>query len=130
MKRKISFWTFIAILLFHTLSVNFLYDLYSVNKSLFIELFCENKDQPEKQCDGHCMISKLDAQTPSSDQEKSNLPEIASIHLFFVASNEIFIEKETLFIDRTNEYFHYQSQPRFAFSEEDFKPPILARLLF
>lgn len=36
-----------------------LYTMYQYDKDLFVEVFCENKNQPESSCEGQCQIEKI-----------------------------------------------------------------------
>ena len=44
---------------------------YFVNQSEIIELFCENKEEPQLQCNGKCHLAK---ELIKTEQESSQLP--------------------------------------------------------
>jgi len=94
----------IAISLSGTLLLNILYvpltyAFYYLDQSGFIELLCENKDEPELECNGKCHLKKV---TQSDTEKSDNLPSvILEKELILYLENPI---KETaikLFEERT-----------------------------
>lgn len=67
---KIASIFFLVMMLAGIVKNTVLCTLYDYNKSLFIELFCVNKNRPELKCDGQCAWAKM--QQEQSDKEASS----------------------------------------------------------
>ncbi|HLS70494.1 MAG TPA: hypothetical protein VK027_02410, partial [Chitinophagaceae bacterium] len=48
-----------------------LYGIYQYNASFFIEVFCENKNEPQRACEGQCQIMKI-----SEEEERQNIAQV------------------------------------------------------
>lgn len=122
-RRKISVWALIVVLFTHILGVNVLYSLYVLDKPVFVELFCVNKDEIQLHCDGSCMLAKLDVQK-DKEAAKSILLDITQFQLYFYSQDNDFDFNNLSLIDNEQLYYypiHYNSQ----FIMEVFRPPIL-----
>lgn len=121
LRHKISVWTLILIVFAQSLGVSMLYGLYNVDKPVFVTLFCINKAQPELDCGGACMISKLDDQT-QQDNDYSKLQNISQFQLFFYPQhfNIQFIAIDVL---NMKHQFHYQNLHGSQHLSELLKPP-------
>jgi len=122
LRRNITTWTLISVLLTHSLGINLLYEFYALDKPHFIELFCVNKDSPELECDGSCMLSKMKEQQ-QKDSEKP-LPDITQFKLTYYFQTVVFKVKKVK-IHKTKHYFHYHNSYDSIFLKDIFKPPIL-----
>lgn len=121
--HKIAAWAMIAVLFTHSMGMNLLYSLYAVDQTIFIELFCVNKDKPEMHCNGSCMLSKLDDQH-HHNSDKPELPDLGHFQLFYC-------------IQRIDYRLHKLKPTKISFSiycvdfydsqyqDEIFRPPIL-----
>lgn len=122
LRRNITAWTLIAVLLTHSLGINLLYEFYALDKPHFVELFCVNKDQPELECDGSCMLAKMMEQQ-QKDTDKS-LPDITQFKLIYYFQTVVFKVKN-LKIHKTKHYFFYHNFYESLPLKDIFKPPIL-----
>lgn len=121
--RLIFTWFFIALLLFTNLRVNLMYGLYSVDKELFIDLFCVNKDNPEMECDGTCMLDKLASHT---HDDHNDMPPVH--HIFQVELNFYVIDLNFELIPFTESVWHhykYLNSYTFLSSENIEHPPLV-----
>ncbi|MHA7863174.1 hypothetical protein [Flagellimonas marinaquae] len=50
---------FIGMMMISNLRFSSMYVYYSLDREGFIEQLCENKDKPELNCDGKCMLSQM-----------------------------------------------------------------------
>ncbi len=64
---QILFMLLAALLLVNTMRVSITYAYYEIDPIGFIEALCENKDQPELQCNGKCHLKKV---SKSQDKEQ------------------------------------------------------------
>ena len=72
------------LILMSNLRFSSMYVYYSLDREGFIEQLCENKDKPELNCDGKCMLAKmLQAQT---DEDEQPMPMIGweDVLVFFI----------------------------------------------
>ncbi|GAL89565.1 hypothetical protein [Jejuia pallidilutea] len=60
-----------ALILINSIKVSLTYGYYELDPIGFIEKLCENKDQPELQCNGKCHLKKV----AKSQDNKQNTPE-------------------------------------------------------
>jgi len=121
MRQKIFAWTMISILFAHSFGVNLLYGLYSVDQSLFVELFCMNKDKPQIHCNGSCMLSKLDEQK-SQDSNTPISPHITQFQLYFYVQQFDF-KLNFPSLSRVEDNYFYQDFYDSKYLKEIFHPP-------
>ena len=76
---------------------------YIVDIEAYTELYCENKDKPETQCNGKCHLA---LQLAENEEQKQNndLQAPPEVNLFlgpskveFVNAKEFYVEKKTMF---------------------------------
>lgn len=108
------------LIILHTLKVSLTFMYYYLNTNSFIEMFCENKDKPELQCNGQCHLKTV---SESSD-DKSNSPNpfnLEDLQLFNqkISSYESYTE---FFISEKISYF-YLNLYRFSYTKSCFHPP-------
>lgn len=65
--------TFTALLLLVTWNKLVVVMTYEVNKAYVANVLCENKDRPQLQCNGHCVLSK---KLQSAEQQEDDVPPI------------------------------------------------------
>lgn len=58
-----------VLLLSNSVRVSFVYGWYTLDVESFIEQLCENKYQPQLQCNGKCYLSKMSTDTSSQDEQ-------------------------------------------------------------
>ncbi|MFO7701994.1 MAG: hypothetical protein R6V37_03255 [Psychroflexus maritimus] len=110
----------LTILLFTVKSVFWL-SYYIVFTDNFIENYCENKDQPQLECDGKCFLSEM------LDKKDTNTPK----------NTAVFLETELVFttnfpetmpvlgnsITKKQTSFFYATHYNFQYIGSSFKPP-------
>lgn len=122
-RRKIASWALITVLFAQSFGVNILFGLYAVDKPVFVELFCVNKDKPKMHCDGSCMLTKLDEQK-NQDSDKPILLNITQFQVYFHVQN-IDLELHDVNLSEVEHHFHYQNLYCSQYLKEVFRPPIL-----
>src|SRR5690606_7429922 len=121
-RRYVFSLLFIALVMMGNLRFSSMYVYYSLNREGFIAQLCENKDRPELNCDGKCMLAKmLQAQT---DGDERPMPIIGweqlTVFLVKLPSYNLQIE---LGIDPTS--FQYSNNYSYQFTLKPHKPPIV-----
>lgn len=59
---------------------------FLVNQDIIASKFCENKNLPEKKCNGHCYLNK-NLKNDDSKSDKNSVPRSSQIFEEFVLSN-------------------------------------------
>ncbi|HLS70515.1 MAG TPA: hypothetical protein VK027_02515, partial [Chitinophagaceae bacterium] len=110
-----------------------LYGIYQYNTSFFIEVFCENKNEPQRACEGQCQIMKISEEEESQNIAqvfKSAKAEVLYLPSYFISTPKS-IEKsiEKSYLLPKNDFFISS----LIFNQLD-KPPenivLIKRLLF
>ncbi|HSP83633.1 MAG TPA: hypothetical protein VLN72_07865 [Gillisia sp.] len=111
---------FLIASLFYNIRFSYLVVFYAVNNQSFTELYCENKDKPELECNGQCEITKAYAQTNSEANPMALENFQRDITFFYQISavNELIIP-EVDFVP----FFSYLNQYSFLFSSPIPHPP-------
>ncbi|MCT4630648.1 hypothetical protein [Winogradskyella sp.] len=74
---------FLAILILsNSLRASLTYSYYKLDPLSFIEALCENKDQPELQCNGKCQLRKVAQSQDSSKKSPENIIDFKELILF------------------------------------------------
>lgn len=120
-KKPWLVWTLISLLFINYIGTHLMYGLYMVDKALFVELFCENKDHPEEECDGTCMLHKLGEH---GDHSSTVLLDVFQTQLVFFVPDFQFVEIPYLEVEDISE-FHYDLQYTFEIRKQKFRPPII-----
>ncbi|MBX2932567.1 MAG: hypothetical protein KF781_11540 [Chitinophagaceae bacterium] len=124
-KRTIFTWAMITIMFAHSFGVNMFYGLYSFDQTLFIELFCVNKDKPKMHCNGSCMLAKLDKQN-SANSNKLVLPDLAQYQLTYIVQHFDLALTIPTSTENINHYTHCQNLYSSQYLKEIFHPPVVA----
>jgi|SRR5699024_5257417 len=122
--QKIAAWTLVGVLLLQVFGMNFLYGLYTIDKPVFIELFCVNKEVPELQCDGSCMLSKM-KDYGANDVEEHTFSNVFQFSLTFLEEPLDFTLGD-ITISKVSHIYYYQNFYESHHLKSRFKPPILA----
>jgi hypothetical protein len=77
---------FLGIILANSLKIVGTIGYYALFTDNFIENFCENKEKPEMQCDGKCVLSKMLVQASDAEQTPVNLDWLKIETVLFVDS--------------------------------------------
>lgn len=72
------------LILFSSLRVTCTYAYYELDPIGFIERLCENKDNPELQCNGKCHLKKVAENNTDNQQEPAKSTSLKEITLFVV----------------------------------------------
>lgn len=122
---KILAWSMIVVLFTHFFGISAFYGLYDLDKDIFIELFCINKDKPELECDGSCMIAKIKEQRKKS-QQKPALPDFSQFQLTYVIQDTDLTVTQTEGIESNEVNPTTQNFSCSGYLNEILRPPILA----
>ena len=76
--------TLTSLILFNSIRVSVTYAYYELDPVGFIERLCENKDQPELQCNGKCHLKKVAERNTENQQEPAKFTSLKEITLFVV----------------------------------------------
>ncbi|WP_129653640.1 hypothetical protein [Flagellimonas olearia] len=113
---------FALLILMSNLRFSSMYVYYSLDREDFIERLCENKDKPELNCDGKCMLAKmLQAQTNEDEQP---MPVIGweQVLVFFMDFPAYDVQ---LGNTEKRSAFFYSNSYSYCFSEMPIKPPMV-----
>lgn len=122
-KHYIFAWTMLVVLLTHSFGINVLYGLYNWDQDLFVELFCVNQDKPELECDGSCMLSKLDHQ--QTQDQTPTFYDFAQYQLTYITHDTDFQLNHPVLNDMVEHQSYYHFSYKSLFSKDVFRPPIL-----
>ena len=122
--RNISAWALVAILFTHALGVNIISSLYDIDKLVFVDLFCENKDKPELNCKGSCMLEKLEKQKRQDSEKPTFTTHIQSDILFYV-QNFGYEINNIILLSEVEHHFYFQDFYGSIHLKEVFRPPSL-----
>ena len=109
-----------TLILFNSLNVSLTYAYYELDPIGFIEKLCENKDQPELECNGKCHLKKVSESTNKNNNEPTRIIDFKEILLYtqkvdnYVFQNSATIEKES---------FNYNNLYKFTSLNTCFRPP-------
>ena len=102
------------------LKVSFTYLYYTLDPIGFIEELCENKDQPELQCNGKCHLKKVTESSQSSDKIPFQPIDFKDILLHQHTTLEIHFEQKPT---SQKTVFSYQNYYKYLISNSSFHPP-------
>lgn len=107
------------ILLISSTKVSLTYAYYNLDPIGFIEILCENKDQPELQCNGKCQLKKMTQTQNENQNSPENIFDFKDINLYQHTIqdnnevNKVFSKKQLpkIYLNlytftKTNEFFH------------------------
>jgi len=113
-------WTLILVLLAGSMKNSLLLNFYFLNNDGFTEFFCENKDRPDSECNGHCQLSKM-----ADDEDKGEIPGIFQqlrVELVYYVDGFIFEFPEIM--DSPQHHYYYLNSYRSAVLEQQTPPPL------
>lgn len=97
-----------------------LLNFYFLNNDSFTEFFCENKDKPDLECNGHCQLSKM-----ADDEDKNEIPSIfqqLKVELVYYVEEFSFGFPEI--IDTPQHHYYYLYFYQSAVLEQQTPPPL------
>ena len=103
------------------------FSYYLINPTQFITLFCENKTNTQKHCDGKCFLAKVSSENTSEQTDVKFDFTKHQIEVFYVeiptfeSLNLLSTEKNLLF------YYHFSTYK--DINRETLRPPISHELL-
>lgn len=120
--RLVIAFTLIFVLLFSIVRNSLMLSLYLVDTEDFVELFCENKEMPELECNGKCELSKMANQDDQKPERTSLIDNLQNEWVYYVTPIKwsIFSLKSQI-----NNGFNYQNHYLYLYSQPITHPPIL-----
>jgi len=110
-----------ALILINSTKTSLTYAYYELDPVGFIEALCENKDQPELQCNGKCHLKKV----AESQDNKQNTPEsiidFKEVILFSTHSSEFLFPK--IIHNKKSALITYHNLYSFINTYDFFHPP-------
>ena len=124
MRKKVRFFIMIlsCMVLLSAIRGGLFFSYYLINPTQFITLFCENKTNIQKHCDGKCFLAKVSSENTS---EQTNVKIDFTKHqteVFYVeiptfeSLNLLSTEKNLLF------YYHFSTWENIV--KETLRPPV------
>ncbi|MBA4745023.1 MAG: hypothetical protein H2058_07180 [Muricauda sp.] len=97
-----------------------MYVYYSLDRDGFIEQLCENKDKPELNCDGKCMLAQM-LRAQAEDEEPMPVIGWDEVRVFFMEIPSYNIPNS---IEDNPNSFYYSESYSYRFSDTLIKPPM------
>jgi len=102
------------------LRVSFTHIYYTIDPIGFIEELCENKDQPELQCNGKCHLKKV---TESSKRTEEAPLQIIDFKDILLHQNTSLVIDFKIKPNTKKAVFGYQNYYKYLISNSSFHPP-------
>lgn len=102
------------------LRVSFTYIYYTLDPIGFIEELCENKDQPELQCNGKCHLKKVTESSQSTEKVPLQIIDFKDILLHQHTILEVYFKEKST---AKNTIFDYQNDYEYLIIDSSFHPP-------
>ena len=109
-----------SLVLYNMLRVSFTYLYYTVDPIGFIEELCENKDQPELQCNGKCHLKKVTESSKNSEKAPTQIIDFKDV-LLYKQSNVSSIAKVDYTYSKT--FFNAKNHYKYLAINTNFRPP-------
>jgi len=100
-----------------------MFGLYADSQDLFVEMFCENKDHPDMECDGSCMLDKLGTHSHDDHSEVPPIHAVFQLNLDLLAP-EFNFEPAQSFLTEVKTSFFYQNTYVYLGTDTIDRPPI------
>jgi imidazoleglycerol phosphate synthase glutamine amidotransferase subunit HisH len=98
-----------------------MYVYYSLDREGFIEQLCENKDKPELNCNGQCMLMQM-LRAQAEDDEPMPVIGWEEVLVFFMDLPAYNLPNDT---EEANNAFYYKDSYSYRFSDTLIKPPMI-----
>ena len=98
-----------------------MYVYYSLDREGFIEQLCENKDKPELNCNGKCMLMQM-LRAQAEDDEPMPVIGWEEVLVFFMDLPDYNLPNDT---GATTNTFYYKDSYSYSFSSTLIKPPMI-----
>lgn len=122
MKRFYSI-VLISVFLTYLLSQNMIIIVYLIDVQTYTELYCENTDKPEMECNGKCHLSKELAKGQQEKQDSERTQILSGVSLYYVEALSG-IKKPVQPISKKENNFHYDFPQITWVTEPPSRPPI------
>lgn len=122
--KKIVISIITYVLLLNIFSTYFMLGLYTVQKDIFVELMCENKNRPELDCDGKCSLSKL-IQQENEKNTKSTVLNLMQFEWLGFSDFDFEFETECTFLTHEPN-FSFSNLYSFIFYNDWLQPPSIS----
>lgn len=109
-----------TLIMFSSLRVSLTFSYYKLDPVGFIERLCENKDQPELECNGKCHLKKVTQTTTEDDNFPINIIDFKELLLYYNSAI-----KYNLVLDFNYKNNHSKYNNHYSFLDEYnyFHPP-------
>lgn len=107
-----------------TLKSAILMTYYALYTDSFIENFCENKDQPELNCDGKCFLSKMLNKEKQQDNRQKSIA-LSLYQLEYIIPIKSF-QNQVYSVYPHKHFFYYNSSYLSVYIKTADKPPSLS----
>ncbi|MDF0707191.1 hypothetical protein [Flagellimonas okinawensis] len=98
-----------------------MYVYYSLDREGFIEQLCENKDKPELNCNGKCMLMQM-LSAQAEDDEPMPVIGWEEVLVFFI---DMLAYNLPVGMEENKETFHYAEAYDYRFCDTLIKPPMV-----
>lgn len=123
MKSRLFIFLMAFFLLFTSVKSAFIVGFYEYNRSVFIEIFCVNKDKPQIHCNGKCRLMKETSESSSENPFTEKASYLLKT-MPFLLTNIIDIQNPLLTENRKVFFFHLDTIPQ-RMIPFIFRPPII-----
>lgn len=104
----------------NSLKVSFTYAYFELDPVGFIEQLCENKDQPELECNGKCQLKKV---AENSSTDNNNLPNIIDFKEILLYKVSVISYKFISINSKKDSFNSYTNLYSYLSFSECFHPP-------
>ena len=124
MRKRVRFFVVIlsCMVLLSAIRGGLFFSYYLINPTQFITLFCENKTNTQKHCDGKCFLAKVSSENTSEQTDvkfdfTKHQTEVFCVEIpTFESLNLLSTEKNLLF------YYHFSTYE--TIDSETLRPPV------
>lgn len=100
-----------------------MYFVYQYNTSLFISMFCENKNRPQLHCDGKCKLAKM-LQEKEKEEAAQILKQVQMEGIYFTPLKYTDLSLQKICLLKKVKYMPFILYPySFLYTQRCDKPP-------
>lgn len=99
-----------------------LYILYDFDSTLFVSMFCENKNRPQLHCNGKCQLAKMLKEKEQEDASNI-LKQLQKSNLIAFNDNNLLYERKFSTLNNSKHPVEHQSNYCFSYFSKKYKPP-------
>ena len=108
-------------ILMSNLRFSSMYLYYSIDREGFIEQLCENRDRPELNCDGKCMLAQM-IQAQADDEQPMPIIGWEEVLVFFTHLSSYALPESN---EANRSTFYYMDFYSYRFNDAPIKPPMV-----